>query len=65
MKINLTKLLFYCYDSPGRVTRINDDGNKGTTGDTSYMPPNIGTAGDSPYSFELEKTADQDLTDGT
>jgi len=56
MKINLTKLLFYCYNVDSRVTKIND--SKDTTGDTSYMPPNIGTAGDSPYSFELEKTAD-------
>jgi len=56
VKINLTKLLNACFYVDGRVMRINDD--KGTTGDTSYMPPNIGTAGDSPYSFELEKTAD-------
>ena len=47
MKINLTKLLNACFYVDGRVIRINDD--KGTTGDTSYMPPNIGTAGDSPY----------------
>ena len=48
MKINLTRLLYV----DGRIIKINDD--KGTTGDTSYTPPNIGTSGDSPYSFELE-----------
>jgi len=57
MKVNLTKLLFYCYDVDGRVIKINDY-SKGTTGDTSYIPPNIGTTGYSPYSFELEETAE-------
>jgi len=55
MKINLTKLLYI----ENRIIRINDD--KGTTGDTSYTPPDTGTAERGTYSFELEKTADSFL----